>query len=223
MSLDSSHDALGLLLAKMAASYNRPEPPPVMMAPKAPKVAKPKKGSGSLHCAPPKVQHDTAPPTIAIPATGSLDGEGFVSAMLATYDKVDGKKRIPTRDEKIQAIAAYIGYDFGGCYGTQESAAYAKAKREKRSVSVNPAEPFKAKSVLPTMAGFIAGMPQEEAKKIGDLLGRERIYQDNLVDLVKKQDEFKVDLSQEIRVEKARIAKIHADLAAFGKLFSPID
>ena len=54
---------------------------------------------------------------LKLPAAGTLGAKGFIMMM----------NRAKSRDEKIVAIAAYIGYEVGGDFATQEMAAHANA------------------------------------------------------------------------------------------------
>lgn len=200
------------VLTMFAASYHKNEAPESSpKAPKAPKQPKAKKGSGTIGSAPPKVLNTSPAPTFNLPIQGTLDAKGFIVKM-----------RSNDRQEKIQAIHAYCGYNFAENFGDQESSAIAKAKREIRPLIVNPNEPFKARTIAPSVAGFIAGMPDDLNKKIGHLLARERLSSDILVDQQKIADDTSRDSTERaiaagmVAVEKERIKEIRAEIANLG-------
>jgi len=208
--------ALDAVLAMFAGSYKGEAKEETPKAPKAPKTPKTKKGSGTLHGAPPKVLNMAPAPTFNLPIQGTLDARGFIVKM-----------RSNDRQEKIEAIHAYCGYSFAGNFGDQESAALAKAKREIRPLIVNPEEPFKARTITPTMAGFTVGLPDGTAREIANLLGREKMAQDTLVEQMKIADDKSKGLTERsialgiAEVEKARIAEIRADLATLCGVSDP--
>ena len=100
-----------------------------------------------------------------LPEKGSLDARSYFIAM----------RRAVNRDERINAIAGFAGFDRHGEYASQELAANILARQTLRPLPANPP----VRSVLPTMAGYVAGMPNNEATRIADLQARERITAEN--------------------------------------------
>jgi hypothetical protein len=165
-----------------------------------------------------------------LPQPGSLSGEQF---LLAIRDA--GKRSIeatneatgevyqrpifdPTfeREDTIRAIAGYTGYDPFGNFGAQDLAARTKAELERRPVS--PKE-YKRCQVAPSIAGYVAGMPNETKKKIDNLIARERLAVDTRLQFEKvANDKSKPIADRQIaktlaEVETERLSKIREELS----------
>lgn len=150
------------------------------------------------------------PISMALPNVGTLDAKGFLLAM----------RRATDRNEQIKLIAAFVGYDPNGNFGAQESAA-----RTKANATLNPraddAGPTRAesKAASRSVAGFVAGMPQHTQRKLANLMAREIVAADNLIQYEKAGRDMA--LSQEDRmladgmaqVERERLAQIREDIA----------
>ena len=170
-----SHDTVAFVLSNLAATYRTPDAPAKPMT----KLAQVKAAKAAAAAAVPSshtsepVKVTTALP-LPLPEKGSLGPAGFFKAM----------RNAKTRDESIFAIAAYCGYDRYGNFGTQEASARAMAQRELHPVKA-AAEP----SHRVTVAGFVAGMPNETAKRVLDLQGRERVACETMLDLERQSRE----------------------------------
>lgn len=147
---------------------------------------------------------------IALPPTGTHDARGFLLAM----------RSAKTRDEMIVAIAGYCGFDRAGDFGGQELAARMKAQREMRGAP--KALPRPVNSAVPSVAGFVAGVPDMAARKVLDLLAREKLAAQAISEHEQVAGDESVDAptrsyhSQLLVVETARLAQIRADLASYG-------
>lgn len=100
---------------------------------------------------------------LSLPAVGTLDARAFIVAMRRTTD----------RNEQIKAIAAYVGYDPKGNFGSQESAARTKAQRELNPTPITGLSRAEVRAASRSMTGFVAGLPDNLQRKLADLKARE--------------------------------------------------
>lgn len=150
---------------------------------------------------------------INLPAKGTLDAPAFLVALRKAKD----------RNEEIQAIAGFVGYDPRENHGTLMMRAKAEAQRMMRPISVSGPSRAEQRSAANSLKGYVAGMPDHRARMLGDLLARE-------VQTAEARDEH---LRQACKthakdgsccmhhamaeVETERLSHIRADLAKFGK------
>src|SRR5574337_706885 len=74
-----------------------------------------------VHDVPAKVMPShPAPPALVLPAKGTHDARGYIVAM----------RRASTRDERIQAIAGFVGYDRSADFSANEFRANQTARRD---------------------------------------------------------------------------------------------
>lgn len=95
---------------------------------------------------------------------GDLDAKGFMTAL----------RRATNREQAINAIAGYIGYDPNGEYGTQELRARMTAQKEMHPMAAGPSR-SERRSALATVKGYVSGLPNGMNRKIGDLMAREEM------------------------------------------------
>lgn len=187
-------------LSALAGSYQEPEVKAKVA--KAPNKA-PKDPKDST-----KVEAPVTGPKIDLPSPGSIDAKEYILRMRKAMD----------RDSKIAILAAYCGYDSCSPFGPQESSANDRAKRELRPLKVDPTEPFKARSILPSASGFIAGMPEEKSRRLGNLLAREKVAAASLSDHLKVINNPESSLSDRetaenfFRLESERIRVIREEI-----------
>jgi hypothetical protein len=149
-------------------------------------------------------------PTIPIPAKGSLDGKGFILAMRSAKD----------RDSKIQAIAAFIGYDCRDDYGAQEVRAFLAAKREMSPIDASGPSRSEKRQAQATVKGYVAGMPNGLGRQIGNLKAREEVAKDARDAFLTEACKAKVEDCScckghaMARLEEERIIEIRKDLLA---------
>lgn len=188
--------SLDAALAMLANSYHV-EPLPdaaekivVVLPSKEAKPKKEKKGKKSAK------SESAAPKTLAsgvlpinMPVVGSLNATQFLLALRDCGKRVKEDTNLVTgevtmrpifdgslvREDSIKAIHAFIGYDAALNFGEQDVAARAEAQRQIRG-NVIPAQYHRrgGASVAPTVQGYIAGAPDNLAKRKADLEGRER-------------------------------------------------
>lgn len=218
-------NAISAVLASLVGSYaETPAPCKVVELPSK-KVVK----------ASPSYKPSTLPaPTVQmLLPKGSLSAEDFLIAI-----RNAGKRVVPftnlvtgevssktiydaslVRDDTIQAIAGFVGYDMAGNFGSQEHAARMAAKR----VPIVHSAPIKeySRSVQTTLTGYVAGMPTRTSQKIQNLLARETLAAEQLTDhhrqaamaLTPESREFHKTLA---KVEVERIAEIRKALKELG-------
>lgn len=134
-----------------------------------------------------------------LPMKGTYDGRSFLMVLRSVgmrtkehKNEVTGEiRQVPVfdeslvRDDTIAAIAGYCGYDAAGDFGEQDQEARAKAQRELKPVVP---QQFKRTLVAPTVAGYVAGMPNSTAKLAVDLEARERLAADAMAAFEKVND-----------------------------------
>lgn len=234
--------SLASALDFLASTYATAEVPQaevietVLPAAKAPKAAKAAKAAKA------KREKDApiAPKLEALPANmpaiGSLDAEGFMLAIrdagcvfVERVNEVTGNVvTVKVRDESkvradmIRAIHAFVGYDPSGNFGAQESAARTKAKNTLRPDPIPAATAHRrgGASVAPTVAGYVAGMPDHAARYRANLLAQQRLSENTLVDLLKLDAESAIEVAGvpmtvavAIALETERLDTIRADLS----------
>lgn len=207
------------ILALLAASYGKPADKVVeSVVRKASKPGVPAKPSklaavkAAAVDAAPAVATPKAPVTlIELPPVGTHDARSFLVAM----------RRSATRDQSIQAIAGYCGFDRHGDYGSQELSARMKAQREIRGVVALPRPHHTA---APMARGFVTGMPDPRAVKLGDLRGREILaaealatHEQNAKDHMARGDQANAVIEAQLAlVERGRLNQIQADIRDMG-------
>lgn len=205
---------LDSVLSGMVASYTATEVPVVAVRKARTVKAKP----GQVRIV--KGAAVSAPTTIPLPAVGSLDAAGFILA-LRNAGQIEKKNEAgitvklhdanKSRLDQIQAIAAFVGYDYQIPLGTQLDRARQKAQFILR--------PVKTESrVAATVAGYVAGMPNGTEKVVMDLQARIKMAEDTIAEL-EKAAEFSTDGTVKATkmalatVESERIAHMRRDLA----------
>ena len=112
-------------------------------------------------------QRNTAPaPTCeALPEAGSLSAQDFIVAM----------RRAKNRDDQVRAIAGYVGYSTTELFGTQEMNARLSANRAiTPHKTLNFTMPKEEHNAWRSVAGTVAGMPDDSAKRLANLQAQER-------------------------------------------------
>jgi hypothetical protein len=117
---------------------------------------------------------------IELPAKGSVGARGFLKLYNsaghrkseAGADYVDQRE---VRDDRIKAIAAFIGYDKSLPFGDNEFKARSQAMREIREEKEGPSkvDPYAPRRPHHSVAGYVAGVPNGQQKIVMDLLARE--------------------------------------------------
>lgn len=229
-------DNIANVLASLAATYavNDERPIVIISKPKAEKVAKSKKSDGSQ--AAPK---NTAPKAEALPINMPLPGTVNASQFLIMLRDC-GKRSVEAvnestgevyqkpifdnslvREDTIRAIASYIGYNAADNFGAQEVAARSQAQREIRGI-VPATKPYSRSGVSATVKGYVAGVPDDIAKRVADLQGRAQLAVQALTDHERNaNDETLLVAERQLAstlaaVEQERLNQIRKDLAILG-------
>lgn len=100
-----------------------------------------------------------------LPKKGTYDAKGYMLAMRNAKD----------RDGKLAAIAGWIGYDPKANYAEQELAANFAAKRELRPIVTGGTTLAEERAAKRSALGFVKGMPDAHQVKVDDLLAREKL------------------------------------------------
>lgn len=154
-----------------------------------------------------------ARPALVLPVKGTYDAKAFLCTI----------RKAKTRDESIQAIAGYVGWNPGESFAAQDFAARAQALREMRNQSAGkfdvsgPTRQEAHRAAL-SVKGYVAGMPNHTTKVTADLLGRERLAYDEIKSLRKKQEDAQSETERTlyaglILVEEERITYIQKEIA----------
>jgi len=174
------------------------------------KISTPKKFNDSDDLNAMQVNRNPAPPPVipSLPAKGTLSARDFLLTI----------RKAQSRQESIAAIAGFIGYDSKGDFGSQDLAARAEAQRQLKPVS--PKE-YK-RSCAPTVAGFVAGLPDNLYKKLADLNARQELATSNMLECLRKAEEApNAILSQhflhEAKLEQERLQSIQQDLSLINR------
>jgi hypothetical protein len=146
------------------------------------------------------VKNESAPmprkpstPGITLPERGSLGAKDFLLALRNAGKRLTAEGRPfvdhnEVRNDQIKAIhgfyyevrkgvRVYIGYDWNRDFGSQDAAARMLAQRELRGAPRVVDVPKPSLSV----AGYVAGVPDIKARRLGNLYGQEVIYADAMI------------------------------------------
>jgi hypothetical protein len=154
-------------------------------------------------------------PVAALSTVGTLDARGFMLAI----------RRATNREESIQAIAGYVGYDRNGNFGAQELAARMKATNElKAAVKVVSSTTVQGTGNLaPVLVAYVAGIPDQVAKRIANLEGQERLIGESVADHEKAAANEELDAADRFyhrelaKVDRMRLVQIRKDLEAYSR------
>lgn len=202
--------ALSFALASYAQSAKESAPITRVVETKLVKSTKNKKPASS-HQESTQVAPKVAAPigSYKLPEKGSLGAHGFLKMMRSAKD----------RQEKILAIAAFIGYDVAGDFGSQEMAASFAAKRELNPIDTRGPSMKEERDAKRSALGFVSGMPNGLKVKLQDLLGREKMAVDVMLNAVKacraaETKEEKTHHAGQAALEKGRLNKIQEEIRA---------
>jgi hypothetical protein len=129
--------------------------------------------------------------------------------------------RAKSRDEKICAIAGFVGYDGRLTFGEQEASATGKARAEISPLKVSGPTREEIRSAQRSAVGYVAGMPDGLKRTIQDLVGRENLAVSTRNDHVRDaRDHGRTMTARKLsiglaRLESDRLIQIRADLARY--------
>jgi hypothetical protein len=155
------------------------------------------------------VSNTPAPTVLPLPTKGSIDA--------ATYFRM--MRNAKQLNDRIQAIAAFIGYDPTLSYSCQEVAANLKARQ-----TSHPVKPFAVPvhSVQATVKGYVAGANDATEKHLRNLQAREVMAGNAKADHIKSYHSAynRADYTSAatflalVKVEEERLDNIRAEIAA---------
>ena len=243
--MTTNNDSLSAALAMLSLNYAA-EPLPEAAEPivtvtpslKAPKASKVKAPKGS---APIAAKHAPLMPA-NLDGPGTLNAESFLLAFRDAGKRVVEDTNLVTgevtmrpihdgslvREDSIKAIHAYIGYDPAVDFGTQDTAARARAQREIRG-NVQPAAFHRrgGASVAPSIVGYIAGAPDHAAKHLANLMAQERVTVEAVCNLRTQPEDalilvggMQFTAGVMLAIEELRLEKIREDIADVHWRFS---
>lgn len=119
-----------------------------------------------------------------------------------------------SRDERIELIRKFIGYNSALDFATQEMAAVRKANSQ-----MSPKSSPGYYSHTPESTTFVAGLPNKAAKELANLQARERLTVERMSDLEFQSKQMKDPSAAQIlqaqaEVERQRLNEIQKDLLA---------
>lgn len=201
----NTNNVIDAALAFAVKSYGKPatatikEDRPIKAAPLVPKVSDrvttpraPKAEKAA------KVETTEPIATLPLPMKGTLTAKQFV---LTT-------RNAKSRDEKILAIAAFVGYDVKGDFGSQEMSAMMAAKRELYPIDGSGPTRQEARAAQRSAMGFIQGMPDNHKVRLNDLLGREKMAADTMIEQEKLAA---IAFSEELRTHHMALAALEQE------------
>jgi hypothetical protein len=160
-----------------------------------------------------------APTVAALAKVGTLDARGFLLTI----------RKAATREETIQAIAAYVGYDRSKDHGAQELAARMKANAELKAnvVPTNSStigEHVVRNSHPSTVAGMVVSshgvnLPNHLAKQLACLEAKANAVGESIADHEIASANKDNDISERhyhtqlAMIDRARLATIREDIA----------
>lgn len=167
-------------------------------------------------------------------STYTLTAPAFLKAMRLAGRRInqDGKPYTDpskVREDSIAAIHAYCGYDKTRLFGEQDSAARTKAQRE-----MGVGRPLKGMTKFEehranrTLAGWVQGMPDDQAKFVKGLLARETLaacemvrHQKDSEDMGRSEEDRKLSAGLS-KFEEDRLSNIRADLIRIGVAYGNV-
>lgn len=125
-----------------------------------------------------------------LPTKGTVDAKGFMLAMRNAGQRINDQGKRYTdqgkiRADQIQAIASYIGYDHSKNFGPQEQTARDQAKRELSGRPIQGPSRSEQREASRSLHGFVAGVPDMQAKALADLKGRETFLTESMIEAKK--------------------------------------
>ena len=171
-------------------------------------------------------------PGVVMPQRCTIDASAFMVAIRSAGRRIatnvtEGKvTNAPytdpreVRNDTICAIHAYCGYNPHENFGSQETAARTQAMRDLRIQKVSGGSRDADRAVARSLTGYVAGAPDNVAKRLADLNGRAEAAVERMIDHEKlSQDSRRTQAERELSaglaaVEKERISAINSDISA---------
>jgi hypothetical protein len=182
--MTTSHDISADVIAQLVASYTQPELPTFVKMVKvsngptkkqsklsvAKAAAKAAEVVGEMTEGHNQVKREVIP--FILPEVGTYDAKGYMKQMVRAHD----------RNERIAAIAGYVGYDTTISYSANELSANLRAKQTLRGNVVALPRPVHSAPTGPTLSGYVSGLPNATDKRRQDLKGREVVAAEAMLD-----------------------------------------
>lgn len=198
--------AIDRLLAKKAVSYI------VVETPDAPK---PNKGNGNKPAKPGKAAK-VAPVSITtgamlapsnnpdapvitgpvLPLKGTYDARRFITA----FRDAKGNE---AHNQRIQAIAGFVGYESRESYSANESRAMFQYRKD--LLGVTPGKDRTQRSADLTVKGYVKGLPDALSTQIENLKARERIVVSDIAAANKRAQDETLSASERAEAEAERL------------------
>ena len=114
------------------------------------------------------------------------------------------------RGDIIKAIDAFVGYDIGGNFGSQDTNARMLAARLLNPVKDNSPTREELRSAARSLQGFVAGLPDNHAKHLANLRAQAEKVTDALIECEKVGNEVGAT------VERERLSHIYSQIKSMG-------
>ena|ERR1700722_16570094 len=206
--------ALSLVLAQQASDSAAIAPPVVPMV--SGEESAPRNADGS---------RKMGPVSAPLPSPGSLEAKGFILAMRNAGRRMNEKgfpytDSTKVREDKIRAMAAFKGFDSTGNFGAQEVQSLATANREiKNPPRYTGPTRQEQRAINRSLSGFQAGLPVPVKTKLEDLLAREVVAVEAMLDHEKQaadldnRSQAERELSEGMAdFERERLASIRREI-----------
>lgn len=142
------------------------------------------------------IHNKASAPGVTLSTGDKLDAKSFILAMRNAgkrWVEKDGVgrqvfDRNHERNDQIQAIASYCGYDNSRDFGSQQQAAMAQAQREMRGPQPLGPSREDQRAAHRSMTGYVKGMPAPAQKLLANLRAREQATAEALIDAKTAED-----------------------------------
>lgn len=220
--MSSTNTAIDLALASMLASYINPEP--ATSAEVSAKVvkaatAKARETKGSKPLASNGAQAKVVTPKVQPALTGDPKSPEYQAKLVATAPIfLQALRKAETRNDRIEAIALFVGFDHSQDFGSQEM----RAKMLAQSAGKTYTGPSRQEQrvLQASVRGYVAGVPDHKERAKADLLARERLAVETMLECEKRASEATTDQERMVQsalamAERERLTHIRRDLASF--------
>lgn len=215
---------MSLALIMMTVGYAQPEikvEPVKVSAPKE-KKSKVRANNGSQSA---PIAQGSAPkvtmPGLKLPEANSLDASSFLAAV-----RNAGKRKSPEgkpifdksveREDIIVACAGYIGWDHQASYAANLLRCTGEARKAMAPIVQRTSPlPEYSRGTLPTLNGFVAGMPNQQSLRVQNLLGQEIKATDAMIawSKVRSVEQFRAAIAEHLNAGGTAAAEAEAKLA----------
>lgn len=158
-----------------------------------------------------------------LPDPGTLDAKSFMVAIRNAGKRPNAAgvkvfNALCVREDTIKAIAGYVGYDTRGSFAEQDHAARTKAQHELGTLKFGGKTRAEERAAYKSVSGYVAGICDQNAKRIAELQALEVALADSIIDNEKLADDTSKSESERdlhsglAMLDRDRLAKVRQDL-----------